>query len=1053
MIKSQINLTSEEDTSSANEDAEIRKINIPCPVAIPKHRKPRKNNSRSRKEHGDQYRKKDKSAGKGKKVNRSHVEKQESVNWPPGFAKLDPMILQSLDLVDDAFISPQQQTKNQKRQKNELCTKVESLLKGMLLPAPLKTYKDLEDVDDYSPIEMREKSDKLSTKPVKIITPVEGMNTEKDKVLNRDNNTTEILSSSPRDESVSPELQEQEIWYTQPIDVIFHSQDDYEVSSSKLRLYKRLSDPAFSPDQDTGSVSEAAVGCLQSSASSPIGFDRRRNHSFASDDSDDIWEGSLLIPAWLTEEISKDENVDKALEEIKSSSPFPESDSGLGLSKLADLSMSDDSFLNLNNADCQIPVLEARDFRNEDIWSDQHQGLDDNCTPTPEDIQKFLPEDSTSPYDELVPVSLVDLDYMSKFIVREPSWQSYSPEDSFSFHNPRRTCITALWQSQVLFDDSLTVPYSLSDLVQPVYELYDIHCWQPIGCSPFSQLWDVNMQKRSRMSVWGGQIFNSDSQVWFAENTLVFLHDVSGISVDVGEFDQGENTLIPRISIDIVSEADTDSSPFPTEDELEDGRNAGYFDRSVSMGDVPSLWDDEYPRGADPKLSKSFELVPSEHSAFNDVPRKLLHVHSEPNLVQFRQDFADGHQSAAHSPQEHLYFSPKTHFRPITPAYVPELYNSKSKQQVCHDLFGGLPSTKTPYQQYQVLEKESDEEGFIPRFKLKNYSKSIQTGESFEKVESPAESNETLERDTPETLTLSMIEDVMEEKIDQLVSIEEDQDAANTDSAYETDYGGNPGADIDQDQQPGRCFYKCKEHNKEGNALVLGSSNVDHGNLGEVVNYTVQSFVATFPHTNDWPDVSAKHTDSHWAETEQEYHLESWPPAECSHSVKEDENLDGNYQTHGMWGDDLGLDHLYRESDMEKYKNIWSSAGQDYYSVDIGINGNSSDIIALDGTEEVFENVPTDKYYGNMFIEACNGKEFFEYQPVLEPLDQGIEALPNSEGIFPTYAGFPDQEDMFEPSEMELTPENDTGDYFSVKLVYKDKQNNEENQNQIQVSM
>ncbi|XP_060565466.1 uncharacterized protein LOC132724601 [Ruditapes philippinarum] len=1042
--------TSEEDTSSANEDAEIRKINIPCPVAVPKHRKPRKNNSRSKKDRHDPGRRREKSAGgnysRGKKI---HVEKQDLPAWPPGFAKLDPLILQSLDLVDDVFPS---ETEKPVRAKDELCTKVESILKGMLLPAPEKTYKDLVDVD-FSPTEMRDKIEKASSKQTISFTPVENQaeveetDMESIKIKAEGFDGVETLSASPRDESVSPELQEQEIWYTQPIDVIFHGQDDEVSSSSKLRLYKRLSDPASSPDADAESTSDTTFECFNNSTSSPIVCARKRSQSFASDKSDDIWEGSLLIPAWLTEVISTDDNCDTNIEDIdlahslKSSSPFAECDSGLGLSKLADLSMSDDGF-NFKNADnVWKHASEEDDYVKFGLLNDNGNCFDDNCTPTPDGGGIYPPGRPGS-------VSLVDWDYMSKFLNGEPNWQSYSPEESLQFHSPRRACITALWQSQVLFDCSLYMPCSMTDLVPPVYELNDVQCWQPIGSSPFSQLWDVNMQKRSKMSSWGGQIFHSDSQVWFAENTLVFLHNVPDFDIDIGGFEHGENTLIPRISIDIVSETDTDGSSFLNEDDGDEDRSFPYFDRSVSMGDVPSLWADDQPRTVDPKLSKSFELVPSEYSAFNDVPRKLLHVHSEPNLVQFRQDFVDGNQSGVQSPQEHLYFSPKTHFRPITPAYVPELFTSKSKQQVCHDLFGGLPSTKTPYQEYQVLDKdrESDEESFIPRFKVKNYSKCVQTGESFEKLDSPMESNEMLERDTPETLTLSMIEDVIEEKIDTLMSISEDLDTANTDSAYETDYGGNIGTDFDHDHHSTNCCNK----DIEGNVSMYGSSNLDHGNLGDVIKFSVQSFVATFPHTNDWPDVSVQHAESRWTETEVDYPYESWPQPEYPNVVKDDENIESSYKSHGIWGDDLGLDHLYKESEMEKYKNIWSSAGHDYYSVDAVAPENLSHVDGSDVLNEEYDDDEGDNYYGNLIMEAYNGNDLYDYQPMLEPGDQMIETLPETEGVFPIYAGFPETDEVPVPSEMALTPETDTGEYFSVKLVYKDKQANEGEQQQNQ---
>jgi hypothetical protein len=304
-----------------------------------------------------------------------------------------------------------------------------------------------------------------------------------------------------------------------------------------------------------------------------------------------------------------------------------------------------------------------------------------------------------------------------------------------------------------------------------------------------------------------------------------------------------------------------------------------------------------------------------------------------------------------------------------------------------------------------------------------------------------------LERDTPETLTLSMIEDVIEEKIETLMSISEDLDTANTDSAYETDYGGNIGTDFDHDHHSTNCCNK----DIEGNVSMYGSSNLDHGNLGDVIKFSVQSFVATFPHTNDWPDASVQHAESRWTETEVDYPYESWPQPEYPNVVKDDENIESSYKSHGIWGDDLGLDHLYKESEMEKYKNIWSSAGHDYYSVDAVAPENLSHVDGSDVLNEDFDDDEGDNYYGNLIMEAYHGNDLYDYQPMLEPGDQMIETLPETEGVFPIYAGFPETDEVPVPSEMALTPETDTGEYFSVKLVYKDKQANEGEQQQNQV--
>lgn len=1029
-------LMSEDDSSSANEDAEIRKINIPNTVVVPRHRKPRKNTSRNRRDHPNPSRnKRDKSRGnqKGKQSQKEHQKPLEFQSWPPGFAKLDPVILQNLEVLDEDLIFVEDVPT--KRPNDELCIRVESLLKGMLLPAPEKTYKDLLDVDVVSPEQLREKVKKKSdtvalSKDVKVCKDAGGS-------FQEDAKHCDSNSSSPglRDEAVSPELKEQEIWYTQPIDVVFQSQEDDEVSNSKLRLYKRNSYPSFS--SDTGL--EEAVSCFESSASSPV-FERKRSVSIGSDQSDDIFEGSVLIPAWLTEVISADENSDDNGEDIdlsaslKSSSPFPssvKSDAPICL-------IGDEAKEKYGSAwtdtDVQHPAVESADG----FLKSQHQQQDDGNTPTPEDGK----ESSVLPgHLRVDSVSLVDLDYMARFLDEvSQQWQSFSPKGSFALSSQRRPGISTLWQSQVLFDYTLFMSDSLTDSFQPVLELYDLQCWHPIGSSPYSQLWDVNMQKRPKVSPWGGSLLQSENSVWLAENTLVFMH-ASDVAKDECPNDHSENTLIPQISIHVVSEAETEATTFREQD-VDVNSVPGayqYFDRSVSMGDVPSLWDEEPTEKGNPQLSKSFELVPSEHSAFYDVPRKLLHVHSEPNLVQYRQDFNDSNQEMSQSPQEHLYFSPKTHFRPITPAYAPELFTPKCKQQVCHDLFGGLPSTKTPYQQYHSLECGNEDESFIPSFKVKNYSKSIQTGESVDKSESAEESDESQERDTPETLTLSILEDIINEKDEKMIAGADDLDAANTDSAYETDYGGNAGETEQVSCTPG-CVKNEAMYQLQG---YSDCDSVDHGHLGEIVDFSVESFLATFPHTQDWPDGAASqmmpHSENTWKDaTDDEYPMDGWCPFEPSNHTEENSQAPPPFPVHGqgMWAEELALD-------MDKYRNIWSTAGHEYYSVDLGAHETRGHGF-VDYNEEVYDNVPPDDLiYSSMYpdqekAEDGNGDLDLGQMPMKKLTDSGVDVHGLEESGFHGYAGFPDNADAVEG---EAESHTECGNYFSVKLVYKDKQN------------
>ena len=1046
--KSLASLTSEDDSSSANEDAEIRKINTLNTVIIPRHRKPRKNTSRNR-QHPTKGRR-DKSRGKGRQSQKEQSKPQEFPPWPPGFAKLDPIILQNLDILDENQVFVEN---SPKRPHDELCTRVESLLKGMLLPAPEKTYKDLLDVDETLPEELREKHAKKSDKSVS------SANKESTKGKGgKQKQTTKLPSVSPAtsfcEESVSPELKEQEIWYTQPIDVVFHSQEDDVVSNSKLRLYKRNSYPSFS--SEAGLEEELGSSHSHSTASSPLS-EKRRSLSLASEQSDDIPVDSVLIPAWLTDVISADEHSDDNGEDIdlstslKSSSPFPNS-----------FPKSDYPVCLIGNegkerygaawSNDELACRRIEDI--DDLFKVHVKHHDDYSTPTPDRGQVESPG-SDHQKGRSDSVSLVDWNYMSKFLCDStPEWQSLSPDDVFAIPSPDQSGVPTLWQSRVLCDFTFDVADTLPDFFQPDGEFCDQHCWQPIGSSPYSQLWDVNQQKRNKMSSWGMPINLSENPVWLAENNLVFMQ-VSNLEDGKYSNNLCENTLIPQISIDLTSEAETDAMAFKESDiDVDSSESYQYFDRSVSMGDVPSLWDEATSKKSNPQLSKSFELVPSEHSAFYDVPRKLSHVHSEPNLVQYRQEFGDGSQDSNQSPQEHLYFSPKTHFRPITPAYAPELLTPKSKQQLCHDLFGGLPSTKTPTQQYHAMEcSKSDEESFIPSFKVKNYSKSIQTGESIDKQESVDESSESEERDTP--VILSILEDLMNDndKDEKLVTINEDLDTANTDSAYETDYGGNQGLENDA-ERASRASGCVKNLSLFTSQDYSECEAVDHGHLGDVVDFSVESFMATFPHTQDWPDGPCSAslvpsvdntcvTDN--AMTDEDFLKAGWQPFDPNSPVEKTQVAPPFPVTSsGLWGEDLQADHIYDE--MEKYKNIWSTAGHEFYSVDVEPLSDSGNHDLIDFTDEVYDNVQlNDEVEPNFQLtpESQTGIEKEEYDNVFTTQGEVAgESMTNIQlGVIdvecPGYAGFPDYCEVGDGGGGSML---EAGNYWSVKLTHKDKQ-------------
>ncbi|XP_052225371.1 uncharacterized protein LOC127840949 isoform X1 [Dreissena polymorpha] len=1070
VYKSQARTQSDEEALSASEEAEIRKITKPVAIPAAKEQKHKKSHSRSYRENwsrSNSKSQKDKSRStggsrNGKPSQKEHWKPQEFPIWPPGFAKLDPVILQNLDILDEDFVFISDYPI---RQNDELCNRVESLLKGMLLPTPVKSYKDLQDVDEFPiPIEELHTSKKQLKDDEKPKPNVNNNTLTNNSKNSRSNLETETLF---RDQNISPELKEQEIWYTQPIGAILTTEEEQMGNThSKLRLYKRNSNPAFSPAVEEEHVSN--INSASSSVASPVS-EHSRSLSVTSNHSDDIFDRSVLIPDWLTQVISAGESKsehdgDDANFQIlpfKSSSPF--------LSESSTLDNYESSVFNENNFATYQTIWADHDNADNDhlhtLQSLSMDGSQDVCLlDSHEDTNTPTPVDSSdNPGENTVSVSLVDMDYMARFLDSStPSWQSVTPDEGLEIANmPRRASINTYWQNQVLFDSSPDNADLEEVFWKPVLSIYDLLCWQPFGTSPYFQLWDVNIQKRNKVSPWGS--LNCDGPALLRENTLIFLQNSD---TESAFNEQNENTLIPRISIDIVSDADTDGSSFMEKDECDTEycQPFQFFDRSVSMGDVPSLWEegDHATKRANPKLSKSFELVPSEHSAFKDVPQRLLHVQSEPNLVQFRQDLIDDAQGYTSSPQEHLYFSPKTHFRPITPVHVPEAVCTRPKQQLCNDLFGGLPSTKTPYQQYHVADDIEDEEAFVPSFKLKNYSKSIQTGESLEKSESPVAKDvweSEQDRDTPENLTLSIIEDLMGEKLgaEKFLPICEDLDTANTDSAYETDYGCpqcfDPESDGLNNMRP-RCTANEAEavfyhHSKQNSG---DGSCSDNGYLGDVADFRVESFMATFPHTQDWPDgqKSGAHQsiDAIWTDAPIESSAATW----CHHLGKPEEGPETQFVGHawshqGKPDEGSETQFIGHESEADKYRNIWGTTGHEYLSVGIEMDSTAQSYCKYAEDEE-YDNVPPcNTVYSQIYFE--NLAREGDLNCMQQALD--VSAVPADdeevEIVLPCglvevcgngHASFLEVVDVAERSDEEVSSAADP-DFFSVKLVHKNK--------------
>lgn len=926
-------------------------------------------------------------------------------SWPPSTetSEFDNLGTDSFELepffIPDNFEECLHETKTPKRENEELCTKVESILKGMLLPTPCKTYKELEDVDEGEPKEQLERVKKHQS-PISQI-------------------------SLSREDSVSPEHQEQDIWYTQPIDIIFQTQEENNVPT-KPRLYKRTSHP--------DSLTESGKEDSASTSSSPV-CNRIRNDSTASDDDDDIWAGSVLIPAWLTDELSIDHEeilpgTVAFSSSFKSSSPNE---------KLLSTSSDTKSVEKKNEEQEKFPSglwslcddFHGNTDTGEKIWSG-NDDVEEYLTPTPtQDLLLLSQQKSNENSQNLfwftpsAPVSLIDVDYLSNLM--SLNVESHCNSNGLVDRTP---CLSSLWQSQILFDISL---YN-TEQSNPELECLETgnSMWQFdkefLGYS-LAKLWNVNMQKRQKGSVWGPDT-DKDSHLWFGENAHM-MNDASWYNCGIDDvvkqqcIQDFENTLIPEIFIEIFNEDNLDDDVF---EESETRNIKPLYDRSFSMNNVPSLWSSDSDKEANPELSKSFELVPSETSAFEDVPRKLQHVLSEPNLARHRRE----KDSVQQSPQEHLYFSPKTHFRPITPAYAPELCAKSKQQQVCNDLFGGITSSKTPYQQY-VTDPTSDDESFVPKFKVKNYNKYIQTGNgdgNKDVTTSPTEDPDLEEElSTPENLTLGMIENIVNDTDamdDYLIRIYEDLDAANNDSAYETDYGIST---VEAEQENGKNK-SCSHRHDVGNSEQEkhAENYVDHGSLGEQFDYGITSLAATYPHFQDWPEMlysyqNSLNTDELNKEHEEKQLAKSWH--EPSYFDQEAWRRDTEYDdisyimenaramdSHDLWSCDHDAQQTYL---LEKYKNIWSTGQENSETESKDGEICENDFLSVDKLfyeDQTQDSKKDDKNLNEHFFEMSDGRseQFIDgrVNPVLERNIGAEQGLPQES-------------------------------FFSIKLVNKDK--------------
>ncbi|XP_071090960.1 uncharacterized protein [Haliotis cracherodii] len=304
------------------------------------------------------------------------------------------------------------------------------------------------------------------------------------------------------------------------------------------------------------------------------------------------------------------------------------------------------------------------------------------------------------------------------------------------------------WQSKILLHD-YGDPFTFGSLEQSSELAWDSvlsqkkHIWSsamsrsPVNLSVTSptlkgelwQLWDVNSQRK--MPDMCPRNTDTSTCIW---NSILSL---SVYAPDKIEEEEEWNNDDEVFLSEIINEEDAVLGLQFLEEINGIGKGPRY-ERSVSESDLRSMADASFLDLTKPNLDISYELIPSENSAFQGVvPKQLHHVRSAPNLrykslvSMVRED--DLHPpglASIESPVEHLYFSAKTHFRPIqTPVATPD----EDVEFQPKDLFGGMSDNSgTPYQQF-LSPGEEEESKFRPKFKIqKDLDKYIQTGGSLD---------------------------------------------------------------------------------------------------------------------------------------------------------------------------------------------------------------------------------------------------------------------------------------------------------------------------------
>lgn len=585
------------------------------------------------------------------------------------------------------------------------------------------------------------------------------------------------------DGSVSPELQEDDSWYTQPIDILFTSEEP------RQRLYKRNNSSSASPyQQRSGSIS-------------PISPNDSLNQQSLNESPK---ESQFLFP-YSSSDISETKNCfppDPTFSLFNQSEPkaIPSQNSDLNpdMSGFPVLSPFD----NLPQA---APSSEREErYRANSFTENISNSLSLTTVSDLEDINKGV-DDLDFDINLTSPDNLLDHQYMEQFMNTANDQEVYYWDNNLqSFDGFLPWTMATTWPSKVLVDDLMPVVSW-----EERYEGYSADFYNHLKLGKIWQVWDVNYQKitgaycspwknllqtcwsdhglfgmsnhwnpdthRQQADIWGnygicsestswgdyGKLKDSYQQSWLDEgpgtletpddrilqedpcNPLVMV-DVDQDSM-VCQLENQNSELIPQIQFDLVSETGSEYDNVLSDgenDQLSNSEEEQSYCRSVSYGDFQTMW--SMVEHSTPKkfnLSQSFELVPSERSAFVDVvPKKIHHVQSEPNLVTQERDSLSASvnksrscKSDSSSPEEHLYFSQKTHFQPIqspVAQYTGSTYNLR-------DLFGGYAPSKTPYQKFQKNtydEADDDEEElFVPMFKIrKDQDKYIQTSESLD---------------------------------------------------------------------------------------------------------------------------------------------------------------------------------------------------------------------------------------------------------------------------------------------------------------------------------